>query len=99
MPSATTCADSSAAAVAVSSGSDLLIAAFAWLTRNPLVKALTIAWSAPDSRPSSTSSTAPLDCRCRATIRAVAIHSHCAGPRAFAAAVMNCPASVALSGP
>jgi hypothetical protein len=37
---------------------------------------LTMAWSAPASKPSSTCSTAAVDGRWRETIRAVAIHSH-----------------------
>jgi len=53
------------------------------------VKALTIAWSAPDSSPSMTSSIAPVEGRCRETMREIAIHSHCAGPNVLLAAVRN----------
>ena len=75
MASATTCADSSAAATPVLSGSTLLMAAWTWVTRKPVVKALTIAWSAPERRPSITSSRAAAEGRRRETTRAVAIHS------------------------
>src|SRR5258708_6411115 len=67
-------------------------------TRNPPVNALTMAWSAAPSGPSRSCSIATVDGRWRETIRAVAIHSHCAGPSTLAAATRNCPASDALSG-
>jgi hypothetical protein len=53
-----------------------LIAFCVCATRNPVVNALTIGWSAPESNPSSTPSTAAVEERSRESVRAVAIHSH-----------------------
>ena len=89
MARATTCADSSAAAAAFGSERALLTANWVDATRKPPVSALTIASSAPASRPSSVSSIAVIEARCRASILAVAIHSHCGVPSILAAAVRN----------
>ncbi len=95
---ATIWADSRAAATALGSCRAFSIASRVWATLKPPVNAFTIAWSARASNPSSASSIAEVDSRWRERIRAVAIHSHCAGPSDLLAATRNCPASEALSG-